>query len=74
MANMIKTDSTPVPVESPEPASAAVKELLVAMRDSNLNLDHIVELIAGEPRLSAEIRQQGPRHGHLCGGRPHRHA
>jgi HD-like signal output (HDOD) protein len=59
MANMIKTDSTPVPVEPPEPASAAVKELLTAMRDSNLNLDHIVELIAGEPRLSAEILRRG---------------
>jgi len=59
MADMIETDSPQVAVEPPQPESAVVKELLAALRDSNLNLDHIVELIASEPRLSAEILRRG---------------
>jgi HD-like signal output (HDOD) protein len=52
---MNETKSPSVSVQPPEPPSAAVKELLDAFRDPNLDLDHIVEIIAGEPVLSAEI-------------------
>ena len=45
--------------DHPEPPSPVVKELLEALRNPNLNLDHIVELIAGEPALSAEILRRG---------------
>ena len=52
---MNETKPSSVRVEPPQPPSAVVKELLDAFRDPNLDLDHIVEIIAGEPVLSAEI-------------------
>jgi len=52
---MNETKSPSVSVQPLEPPSAAVKELLDAFHDPNLDLDHIVEIIAGEPVLSAEI-------------------
>ena len=56
---MNETNYPPVSVEDAQPESVAVKELLAALRDSNLNLDHIVEMIAGEPALSTEILRRG---------------
>ena len=56
---MIETNSSLMTVETPQPAPAAVKELLAALHDPNLNLDHIVELIADEPALSTEILRRG---------------
>ena len=56
---MNETNCPPVSVEPAPPESAAVKELLAALRDSNLNLDHIVEMIEGEPALSSEILRRG---------------
>jgi HD-like signal output (HDOD) protein len=56
---MNETNHPPVGVQPPQPDSAVVKELLSALRDANLNLDHIVELIAGEPALSTEILRRG---------------
>ena len=56
---MNETNYPPVSVEDAQPESVAVKELLAALRDSNLNLDHIVEMIEGEPALSSEILRRG---------------
>ena len=50
-----ETTSSPVSVDSPQPESAVVTELLAAFSNPDLNLDHIVELIACEPSLSTEI-------------------
>ena len=50
-----ETTSFPVSVDSPQPESAVVTELLAAFSNPDLNLDHIVELIACEPTLSTEI-------------------
>ena len=49
------TTSPAVNVESPQPESPVVTELLAAFSNPDLDLDHIVELIACEPRLSTEI-------------------
>jgi HD-like signal output (HDOD) protein len=56
---MNETASIAVRVEPPQPASAVVKELRAALHDPNLNLDHIVELIASEPALAAEVLRRG---------------
>jgi HD-like signal output (HDOD) protein len=50
-----ETTSSPVSMESPQPESAVVTELLAAFSNPDLDLDHIVELIACEPTLSTEI-------------------
>ena len=52
---MIETNSLPVNVESPQAESEVMTELLAAFSNPDLNLDHIVELIACEPTLSTEI-------------------
>jgi HD-like signal output (HDOD) protein len=52
---MIETNSLPVNVESPQAESEVMTELLAAFSNPDLNLDHIVELIACEPALSTEI-------------------
>jgi HD-like signal output (HDOD) protein len=52
---MIETNSLPVNVESPQAESEVMTELLAAFSIPDLNLDHIVELIACEPALSTEI-------------------
>ena len=59
MANMIRTDSHPVNVDPPQPVPAVVMELRAALHDPNLNLDHIVALIASEPALAAEVLRRG---------------
>ena len=56
---MNETNCPPVSVEPAPPESAVVKELLAALRDSNLNLGHIVEMIESEPALSTEILRRG---------------
>ena len=56
---MNETDYLPLSVEPAQPESAVVKELLDAFRDPNLDVDHIVELIACEPALSSEILRRG---------------
>jgi HD-like signal output (HDOD) protein len=50
-----ETTSPAVDVESPEPEPAGVTELRAAFSNPDLDLDRIVELIAGEPTLSTEI-------------------
>ena len=55
----METTTPAVKVDHPEPPSPVVKELLEAFRDPNLDMDHVVELIAGEPALSAEILRRG---------------
>jgi HD-like signal output (HDOD) protein len=52
---MIETNSLLVNVESPQAESEVMTELLAAFSNPDLNLDHIVELIACEPALSTEI-------------------
>jgi HD-like signal output (HDOD) protein len=56
---MIETFSTTMSAKPSQPASAVAKELRAALHDPNLNLDHIVELIASEPALAAEVLRRG---------------
>lgn len=55
----METNSSLMTMETLQPVPAAVEELLAALHDPNLNLDHIVELIADESALSTEILRCG---------------
>mgnify|MGYP000870127172 FL=1 len=59
MANMSKRDFSCATVTAKTPAPDLVSELLEAFRDPDPDLDHIVDLIADDPSLKAEVLRRG---------------
>lgn len=55
MANMSKTDLGGTTVTDLQPTAEVLTELLEAFREPDPNLDRIVELIAVQPSLRAEV-------------------